>query len=127
MVGDTRDKEMDSMPTDHIFDSTTVDDGSSITQSHARTIAVRIILYITGFILVLLAFRFVLPLLGANLNNAFANGIFQVTGPFVTPFSGLFRNVTVDRFVQFEPNTLVAMVVYALIAWGLVKLITVAR
>ena len=36
------------------------------------TLAQRIIWYIAGILLVLLAFRFVLTLLGANPNNAFA-------------------------------------------------------
>lgn len=105
----------------------TIEPDSSHRKKHGRTIAVRVVWYVAGIILTLLAFRFVLPLLGANLNTGFANGIFQLTSPFVSPFSGLFENITVDRVIQFEPNVLVAMAVYAIVALGLVKLIDILR
>ncbi len=92
-----------------------------------RTIAVRITWYIAGVVLTLLAFRFVLPLLGANLDTGFASGIFHITNPLVYPFTGLFRNFPLDSTLLMEPNVLIAMAVYALIAWGIVKMITIAR
>lgn len=100
---------------------------STVPDSRTSTIVVRVIWYVMGFILVLLAFRFMLPLFGANLNTGFANGIFGVTAPFVSPFSGLFRNIPLSSVVELEPNVLVAIAVYALVAWGLVKLVTIAR
>lgn len=103
-----------------------MDDESSST-GNGQLVAARIVWYIAGVVLVLMAFRFVLPLLGANLNTGFARGIITVTSPFVAPFSGLFPNVSIGGVVRFEPNVLVAMVVYALIAWGIVKLVTISR
>ena len=68
----------------------------------------------------LLAIRFVLPLLGANPAAGFAQFIYRITGPFIAPFVGLFGTARFEGSV-FEVNPLVAIFVYALIAWVLVK------
>jgi hypothetical protein len=86
------------------------------------TLAQRIIWYIAGAILILLAFRFVLTLLGANPDNAFANFIYEVSHPFVSPFFGLFGYNLEYGVSRFEIFTLVAMAVYSVVAWGLAKL-----
>lgn len=88
------------------------------------TLAQRIIWYIAGILLALLAFRFVLTLLGANPNNAFANFIYETSQPFVSPFFGLFSYELEYGVSRFEIFTLVAMAVYALVAWGLARLFT---
>lgn len=91
------------------------------------TMAVRIIWFIAGLILVLLAFRFVLALLGANPNNAFAAFIYDVSRPFVAPFFTLFNYDLQEGRSRFELYTLVAMLVYTVIAWGLSKLVTLGK
>lgn len=106
---------------------TAVYDEAAAQTERRRTIAVRVIWYVTGIILVLLAFRFVLALLGANLDNAFANGIFQTSDPFVSPFFGLFGYTVTYGVASLQPIILVAMAVYALVAWGIVKLVTITR
>ena len=68
----------------------------------------------------LLAIRFVLPLLGANPAAGFAQLIYSITKPFLAPFVGLFGTARFGASV-FEVNPLVAIFVYALIAWVLVK------
>ena len=68
----------------------------------------------------LLAIRFVLPLLGANPAAGFAQLIYSITKPFLAPFVGLFGPARFEATV-FEVDTLVAILVYALIAWVLVK------
>ena len=68
----------------------------------------------------LLAIRFVLPLLGANPDAGFAQFIDKITRPFLAPFVGLFGTARFEGSV-FEVNPLVAILVYALIAWVLVK------
>ena len=70
----------------------------------------------------LLGIRFVLELLGANLAAGFAQFIYGVTGPFIAPFVGLFGQPRFEGSV-FEFNSLVAILVYALIAWVLVKIV----
>ena len=74
-----------------------------------------------GFIEVLLAIRFILRLFGANAQAGFAQLMYGVTGPLVAPFQGLFGTVQVEGSV-FESQSLVALVVYALVAWLIVKL-----
>ncbi|MDQ6857527.1 MAG: YggT family protein [Chloroflexota bacterium] len=69
----------------------------------------------------LLAIRFVLRLLGANAQAGFAQLIYGVTAPLVAPFQGLFGTVQSDASV-LESASLVALIVYALVAWLLVKL-----
>ena len=89
--------------------------------------ASRIIWYVAGVLLVLLAFRFVLALLGANPNNQFANFIYSVSHPFVAPFFGLFGYNLHYGISRFETFTLVAMLVYLVVAWGLARLFTIKR
>lgn len=91
----------------------------------AQTIAVRVVWYIAGILSTLLGFRFLLSLLGANTSNQFANFIYNASHPFVAPFFNLFRYSIVDYGVsRFEVYTLVAILVYSVIAWGIVGLLT---
>lgn len=89
--------------------------------------AERVIYYITGVLLTLLAFRFVLSLLGANRGNVFADFIYGLSYPFVAPFFGLFGYTVQYGQSRFEIETLVAMAVYALLAYGIVKMVRIAR
>ena len=91
------------------------------------TVAERIIWYIAGVLLVLLAFRFVLALLGANPANGFADFIYDTSHPFVAPFFSLFGYNLQYGVSRFETFTLVAMAVYAIIAYGLAKLVTLGK
>ena len=68
----------------------------------------------------LLTIRFFLALLGANPAAGFTQFIYGITKPFLAPFVGLFGTARFEGSV-FEVNPLVAILVYALIAWVLVK------
>ena len=68
----------------------------------------------------LLGIRFVLALLGANPAAGFAQFIYSITKPFLAPFVGLFGTAGSGGSV-FDVSPLVAIIVYALIAWVLVK------
>jgi YggT family protein len=68
----------------------------------------------------LLAMRFVLALLGANPAAGFTQFIYSVTKPFLAPFVGLFGTARSGGNV-LDVSPLVAIIVYALIAWVLVK------
>lgn len=89
--------------------------------------AERVVYYILGILMAVLAFRFVLSLLGANRDNVFAGLIYGISYPFVAPFFGLFGYRVQYGVSRFEIETLVAMAVYALLAYGIVKLIRIAR
>jgi hypothetical protein len=78
--------------------------------------------------LILLAFRFLLSLLGANESNSFAHFIYSVSHPFAAPFFGLFHYNSIQNGVsRFEIYTLVAMAVYAAVAWILSYLSNIGR
>jgi YggT family protein len=70
----------------------------------------------------LIAIRFVLRLLGANPDAGFAQLIYGITAPLVAPFAGLFGTPRFEGSA-FEFTSLVAMLVYALLAWVIVKIV----
>lgn len=109
--------------------TTTVDDDTTavVEREEKRNVAERVVWYIAGVLLALLAFRFVLSLLGANRGNGFADFVYSVTYPFVVPFFGLFGYQVQYGVSRFEVETLVAMAVYALIAYAIVKLLDIPR
>lgn len=82
----------------------------------------RLIYFIFGVIESLIAIRAVLKLLAANPRSGFASLIYGVTDPFVAPFTGLFREPRLDGSV-LEFSSLVAILVYALLAFALVRLL----
>lgn len=90
-------------------------------------LAQRIVWYIGGALLILLALRFILALLGANRANQFADLIFSLSAPFVAPFFGLFAYEPVYGQFAFELGTLVAIAVYAALTAGIAKLFTLNR
>jgi len=86
--------------------------------------AVRIVWFIVGIVVVFLLVRVVLALIGANLENQFANFIYVVTDPFVAGFRGLLQVGQFQAGVsRLELETIVAAVIYTLIGWGFVSAI----
>ena len=76
---------------------------------------------IFGLIEALLLIRFVLKALGANAEAGFAQFIYGMTGPLVAPFLGLFSTPQTGSGATLELYTLIALVIYALVAWLLAK------
>lgn len=73
---------------------------------------------LVGLLEILLVLRFFLRLAGANTQNTFAQFIYNLSEPFVAPFSTLFVSpVTAGGASIFDLNVLIAMVVYALLGW----------
>ncbi len=87
---------------------------------------VQVVRFLFGLLEILLAFRFFLKLAGANPYAGFTALIYDVTYPFAQPFLYVFR-VTVVAGKVFEWTTLLAMIVYALIEWGIVKALVGTR
>ncbi len=85
----------------------------------------QIIWTIVGILEILLGLRFVLKLIAANAESGFAVFIYGITKPFVAPFEALVGTPTAGATV-FEATTLIAMAVYALFTWMLVRVIQVA-
>lgn len=87
-----------------------------------------LVYFLFGVLEILLAFRLVLKLTGASLSSAFVGLIYGLTGIFILPFEGIFRRgytQGVETTSVLEPSTLVALVVYVILAWGIVKLIRI--
>jgi hypothetical protein len=92
-----------------------------------KVTAINGVWYVLGFIEILLAFRFALRLFGANTGSGFVDFIYSVTNILTAPFDSIFgvtRTAAGQTNSVFEPSIIVAGIVYALIAWGIVKLLT---
>jgi uncharacterized protein YggT (Ycf19 family) len=102
-----------------------VDHRSRVSTETRRPLGVmlaRIVSFIFGVIEAFIAVRFVLELFQANRATSFVQFIYGVSDYFMTPFNAIFRS---QHFAgtTIEVSALVAIVVYVLIAWGLVALI----
>jgi len=84
----------------------------------------RIVWSLLGLLEILLGLRFVLKLIAANPNSGFAAFMYGITGPFIAPFKGLVGTPTSGGMI-LEVTTLVAMSVYTLIFWGVVRVIQI--
>jgi len=90
----------------------------------------RVVYYILGILEFLLAFRLVFKILGAEPNSGFVSFIYSVSRVLLVPFTAVFRSAAtqgIETKAVLEPSTIIAMIVYALIAWGIVKLIIIIR
>ncbi len=83
----------------------------------------QIIWIIFGIVIGLIAFRIVLRLIVANPEATFAQFVYNVTDIFLWPFYGLTATPTTTSGVAFEISSVIAMVVYALVAWVLTLLV----
>lgn len=90
-------------------------------------IARRVVYYLGGVIIALLALRVVLLMLGANQGSAFVDFVYVVSGFFAAPFHGIFNYQPAYGASIFEVSTLVAIVVYALLTVGIGRLFTLGR
>lgn len=92
--------------------------------------AKKIVYYILGVLEVLLAFRLIFKLLGANPQSLFVAFIYSISQAFLIPFTGIFRSAVtkgIEAQSVLEPTTIIAMIVYAIFAWGVVKLIEISK
>ena len=78
---------------------------------------------LAGVLETLFGVRIILKLLVANPAAGFDKFITNTTAPFLAPFVGLMANAGADNGSVLEITTLVAMLVYALLAWGIVRLL----
>jgi len=86
----------------------------------------QVVWYVVTLIEVLLAFRFVLKLTGANPSAGFTDLIYTLTYPFAAPFLAVFPRTVVSGSI-FEWTTLLAMVVYYLIGLAVIKLFVMSK
>lgn len=87
-----------------------------------EAVIARVVIFVFGAIEVLIAIRFVLELLAANAASGFVTFIYGFSGVFMTPFNAILGTAKVAG-ATFEWSALLAIAVYALVAWGIVALI----
>ncbi|MES2471107.1 MAG: YggT family protein [Patescibacteria group bacterium] len=86
----------------------------------------QIVWYILGLLEILLAFRFVLKLFGANPAAGFTSFIYSISHIFAAPFLNVF-GITQVGASRFEWTTLLAMLVYWVIALGIIKIFLMSK
>lgn len=86
------------------------------------------VIYLVSALQILLGLRFLLRLTAANPDNTFAEVIYGLSDPFVTPFSTLFVSPTFNgsRHI-FDLNILVAMAAYLALLGLLLGLVQIFR
>ena len=92
--------------------------------AHRRGAAYKVrqaIYLVFGIVEGLIAIRFILRALGANPDAGFAAFVYAASAPFLAPFVGLFGTPQYNGSV-LELHSIVAIIVYALLAWILAKL-----
>jgi hypothetical protein len=85
---------------------------------------IQTIWFVTGVIEVLIGLRFLLKLLGASTASPFVVLLYSISAVLVGPFQGIFP-VSGQGSVIFEPASLVALLIYPLVAVGLVYLVRI--
>ncbi len=86
----------------------------------------QIIWYILAVIEMLLGFRMVLKALGANPLSGFTSLIYTLSEPLSYPFAGILRT-SISQTSVFEWSTVIAAIVYAIIAYGLVHVLQLMK
>jgi hypothetical protein len=86
----------------------------------------QIVWYVFGLLEALLIFRFFLKLFSANSASGFTDFIYSSTNFFVYPFADVFRISQVDGQI-FELATVLAIIVYWFIAWGIIKILIMSK
>ena len=82
----------------------------------------QLIYWVFALIEGLIAIRLILKALGANPSAGFSQFIYSITAALVAPFINLFSNPSYGNSV-LELSSVVALIVYALVAWLLGKLV----
>ena len=86
--------------------------------------ATQMIWLLLGLLEAALALRFVFKLIAVNAANPFATLLYNVTNLFVAPFASLAGTPAAGGMV-LEISSVIAMIVYLLIAWGIERIVYV--
>lgn len=100
---------------------------TTATKTDAGVVARRVVYYIAGVIVSLLALRIVLLLLAANQGSGFVDFVYALSGLFAMPFYGMFNYQPSYGQSVFEISSVVAILVYSLAAFGVAQLFTLTK
>jgi hypothetical protein len=115
-----RENYVDSMG-NRVENSVEVFEDKNQSRANIRYWITTVTYFVLAVLEIILGLRLLFRLLGANEGNGFIMFLYNLSHVFVGPFNGIFNDQALGRNV-FEISTLVAMLVYALIAWGIVSL-----
>ncbi|HEY4717453.1 MAG TPA: YggT family protein [Anaerolineales bacterium] len=79
--------------------------------------------WFTGIVEGLIGLRVVLRMMAANPGNPFADFVYALSGLFLWPFQTLVNNPSAEGGVVLEVSSIIAMMVYLLLAWVFVELL----
>jgi uncharacterized protein YggT (Ycf19 family) len=85
---------------------------------------IRLVYLIAGIIEALILIRIILKLLAANPNAGFTAFMYGITDPLVAFFQGVFPAPAAQGSV-LELSAILAIVVYALLAWAIARVIAI--
>lgn len=84
----------------------------------------QLIWLVFGLIEAAIGLRVIFKLIAVNPGNPFASFLYLVTGMFLAPFRTLVRSPSAEGMV-LEVSSIIAMIIYALIAWALDRMVYV--
>jgi YggT family protein len=107
-----------------VQESEVVDDDVVVTTTPPTAVSqtARTIYYIMGVVNVLLLLRLIFQAFGANRGSPVVALIYALSGALLAPFRGIFGIAAAGESV-IDPAIFVAMIIYALLAKGLVELL----
>jgi uncharacterized protein YggT (Ycf19 family) len=88
--------------------------------------SIEVIYLVFAIVDVFLLVRMVLKLLAANPHAGFSSFIYAVSDALLIPFRGILPTTTVTGQSVFELSALIAIIIYALVAFGLTRLVAIA-
>lgn len=133
-VVDAKEEVVDSAGTTEVHQTKTIHE-PLVTADHPQHVyetkkaifkSWQIIWFILAIIETLLGLRMTFKAIGANPLSGFVSFIYNVTDILVAPFTGIVQS-TVNGASIIEWSTIIAAIIYGLIAWGIVSLIHIAR
>ena len=97
-------------------------DALAVRRSNAQWIG-SLIYFVFGVIEITIAIRIFLKLIAANTTTGFTRLIYGLSGPFVAPFKNIVNTPVADNGATFEASSLLAIVIYLILSWLLVRLL----
>ena len=132
-IENQRDQAMENVEYNDMLDKANTlekNQGGIPKKDNKKPKTIRLIYYFLGVLETLFAFRFALKLFGANPGSVFVSVLYSITDLFLAPFIGIFRN-TVSEGIEtasvIEPKLVFGIIVYAILALGIVKLIEITN
>jgi YggT family protein len=123
MTVDRRKKVVVQQHGDHVHEEHVVENVNLEYRESVYKVS-QIIWLLFGGLEALIGIRVILLLIGANPANGFTAFVYQLTQLFLWPFQNLIANPTFQN-MTLEVTSIIAMIVYALLGWIIVRMIWV--